>query len=173
MRHNGHHEFKIRTAGPEDAPVLFDLVKGLAEYEKLTNAVTGNAETLARHMSGERPYVEALLAEEADGAAVGFAIYFTNYSTFLTRPGLYLEDIFVLPERRGRGIGRALIGAVAAEAARRGCGRMEWSVLDWNEPAINFYRALGASVLPDWRICRLDGAALAELGMKKETLPLE
>lgn len=168
MTHNGHSEYQIRKAGAADAETLFELVKGLAEYEKLTHAVTGNAATLARHMEGERPYVEALLAEDEGGAAVGFAIFFTNYSTFLTKPGLYLEDIFVLPERRGRGIGRALIGAVAAEAARRGCGRMEWSVLDWNEPAIGFYRALGATVLPDWRICRLEAGALAELGRKGE-----
>lgn len=157
--------FTIRRAGPADAAALFELIKGLAEYEKLGHAVSGSPGELAQHLQGERPYVEALLAEAA-GKPIGLAIFFTTYSTFLTRPGLYLEDIFVLPGHRGGGVGRALLGAVARLARQRGCGRMEWTVLDWNAPAIGFYEGLGAKVLPDWRVCRLTGDELARLAEK-------
>lgn len=156
-------DYAIRRAGPADAAALFELIKGLAEYEKLSHAVTGSAAELAQHLDGERPYVEALLAESADGAPVGMALFFSTYSTFLTRPGLYLEDIFVRPEHRGGGIGRALLTEVARLAHQRGCGRLEWTVLDWNAPAIGFYEGMGAKVLPDWRVCRLSGEALAKL----------
>jgi len=155
-------DFHIRAAAPADGAALFALITALAEYEKLTHLVTGSAQALARDLSAAAPAVEALLAE-AGGRPVGFALWFATYSTFLTRPGLYLEDIFVLPEHRGRGIGKALISEVARTAARRGCGRLEWAVLDWNAPAIDFYRALGADVLPDWRICRLSGEDLKRL----------
>ena len=147
-------EFTIRPATPGDVPVLFELIKALAEYEKLSHAVTGNAETLKAHLFGEKPYAEALIAEY-ESQAVGYALFFYNYSTFLTKPGIYLEDLFVLPEYRDRGIGKALIKSVGKIAIERNCGRLEWSVLDWNEPAIAFYENLGASVLPEWRICRV------------------
>ncbi|NER32961.1 MAG: GNAT family N-acetyltransferase [Oscillatoria sp. SIO1A7] len=146
--------FIIRPATRDDVPVLFELIKALAEYEKLSHAVTGSAEVLAEHLFGERPCAEAILAE-SDGQKVGYALFFYNYSTFLTKPGIYLEDLFVLSDYRGRGIGKALITYVFQLAKERGCGRVEWSVLDWNEPAQEFYRHLGADILPDWRICRL------------------
>jgi GNAT superfamily N-acetyltransferase len=142
-------EFIIRAATPGDAPVLFELIKALADYEKLSHAVTGNVETLKAHLFGENPYAEALIAE-CEGKVVGYGLFFYNYSTFLTQPGLYLEDLFVLPDYRGRGIGKALIKSVGKIAIERNCGRLEWTVLDWNQPAIDFYQNLGASVLPDW-----------------------
>lgn len=157
-----HGGFTIRQAQPEDSTVLFDLILGLAAYEQLTHAVSGSADKLRRDLFGERPYAEALLAE-ADGRAVGLALFFPNYSTFATCPGLYLEDLFVIPEYRGRGIGRALIGRVAQLALERGFSRVDWAVLDWNESAIGFYDRLGAQVLPDWHICRLSGPGLKEM----------
>ncbi|MDY6940674.1 MAG: GNAT family N-acetyltransferase [Cyanobacteriota bacterium] len=147
-------QLTIRSAQPTDAATIFDLIRALAEYEKLSHQVTGDVERLAAHLFGERPYAEALLAQW-NGRSVGFALFFYRYSTFLTEPGIYLEDLFVLKDYRGRGIGKALIGQVARIALERGCPRLEWAVLDWNEPAIAFYRSLGASVLPDWRVCRL------------------
>jgi GNAT superfamily N-acetyltransferase len=155
-------EVKIRSAQPEDIPVLFDLILALAEYEKLTHAVTGDAATLWEHLFGSQTYAEALLAEW-DGKAVGFALYFHNYSTFLTQPGIYLEDLFVLPDYRSQGIGKRLIRQIARIAVNRNCGRLEWTVLDWNESAIGFYQHLGAAVLPDWRVCRVTGESLTEL----------
>ena len=152
----------LRSATPADVDDIFRLIRGLAEYERLTHEVTGSAERLRAHLFGPRPYAEVLLAE-VDGRAVAFALFFHNYSTFLTAPGLYLEDLFVEPAHRGRGIGRALLRRVAALAHERGCGRLEWAVLDWNAPAIGFYERQGARVLPDWRICRVTGEALAQL----------
>lgn len=152
----------IRATQAEDTPTIFNLILALAAYEKLTHAVSGDARQLERHLFGPRPYAEALLAEEA-GRAIGLALFYPTYSTFATRPGLYLEDLFVVPERRGRGIGRALIARVARLAHERGFGRLEWSVLDWNAPAIGFYQRMGAQVLPDWRICRLTGDGLRAL----------
>jgi len=160
------YELHIRPAQPSDASVIFELIQALAEYEKLSHAVTGNADALAKHLFGDRPCVEAILAEAA-GQTVGFALFFTNYSTFLTQPGIYLEDLFVLPEHRLRGIGRALLKHLAQLAVERGCGRLEWSVLDWNQPAISFYRRLGVAILEDWRICRVTGETLAQLGTKQ------
>jgi GNAT superfamily N-acetyltransferase len=160
----------IRPAQVADVPVLFRLIQALAEYEKLSHAVTGSADALKEHLFGSRPYAEAIVAEYA-GEAVGFALFFSNYSTFLTQPGIYLEDLFVLPECRGKGIGKAILSHLARLAVERGCGRLEWSVLDWNEPAIAFYRRIGAAVLPDWRICRVTGEAISQLaGMKQEKL---
>ena len=155
-------ELILRSATPADVPVLFRLIQALAEYEKLSHAVTGNADALKEHLFGSRPYAEAILGEYA-GQSVGFALFFTNYSTFLTQPGIYLEDIFVLPDYRRLGIGKAILTHLAQLAVERGCGRLEWSVLDWNEPAIAFYRRIGASVLEDWRICRVTGESLTHL----------
>lgn len=156
------HAFSIRPARSGDEEALFSLIQGLAEYEKLSHAVTGSAEKLGRDLFGERSRVDALLVE-AEGRALAFALFFHNYSTFLTQSGLYLEDIFVLPEYRRCGIGKALLSEVAKVARDRGCARLEWSVLDWNVSAIGFYRSLGASVLPDWRICRVTAGELEAL----------
>lgn len=154
---------QIRPAQPGDVEVLFQMVQALAEYEHLAHQVTGSAAALAEHLFGPRPYAEAILAEW-EGKPAGFSLFLHNYSTFLTKPGLYIEDIFVLPEHRRRGIGRALLTYLAHLAVRRGCGRLEWTVLDWNAPAISFYQQMGADVLPDWRICRVTGDALQRLG---------
>jgi len=152
----------LRPVEPADVPALFRLIQALAEYEKLSHAVTGNADALCEHLFGSQPYAEAILAEYA-GQAVGFALFFPNYSTFLTLPGIYLEDLFVMPEYRRLGIGKAILSYLAQLAVARGCGRLEWSVLDWNEPAIAFYRCMGASVLNEWRICRVTGESLTQL----------
>jgi GNAT superfamily N-acetyltransferase len=143
--------------------VLLELIRALAEYEKLTHLVVGTAAQLQRELFGERPVIEAVIGWE-HARPVGFALYFHNFSTFLARRGLYLEDLFVIPEMRGRGYGKSLMRHVARTAVERGCGRFEWTVLDWNRPAIDFYRSLGAELLPDWRICRVTGAALERLG---------
>ncbi|MEH2201442.1 GNAT family N-acetyltransferase [Nostoc sp.] len=156
----------LRFAEPTDYSRLFQLIQGLAEYEKLSHAVTGNALALKEHLFGSHRYIEAILAESA-GQAVGFALFFHNYSTFLTKPGIYLEDLFVLPEYRRQGIGKALITKLAQITIERDCGRLEWSVLDWNEPAKAFYRSMGASILDDWRICRVTEDALTQLGTVK------
>jgi GNAT superfamily N-acetyltransferase len=153
----------IRKTEPEDCNALFDLIKSLADYEKLSHLVSGSASALEEHLFGSPNYAEALLAEK-NGQAAGFALFFPNYSTFLTKPGLYLEDIFVLPEHRGCGVGKALLQEVARIAVRRGCGRLDWSVLDWNQPAIDFYGRMGASVMPEWRICRVADESLIRLG---------
>lgn len=154
--------FTIRPAQPEDVSTLFHLIKALADYEKLAHQVTGNTELLHSHLFGEQPCIEAIVAD-CEGQPVGFALFFTNYSTFLTKPGIYLEDLFVLPEYRGTGVGKALLVHLAKLVQARGYGRLEWSVLDWNEPAIGFYQRLGATVLPDWRICRVVGEAIEQL----------
>jgi GNAT superfamily N-acetyltransferase len=152
----------IRFGRPEDVPTIFSLIKGLADYERLSHAVVGTEELLREHLFGERPFVEVLLAE-LDGRVVGFALFFHNYSTFLTRPGIYLEDLFVLPEDRGRGHGKALLAALGRLAVERGCGRLEWSVLNWNEPSIQFYRALGAEAMDEWTVNRVTGEPLERL----------
>ncbi|MEA5514655.1 GNAT family N-acetyltransferase [Nodularia sp. UHCC 0506] len=155
----------LRFAEPGDSNVLFDLIQGLANYEKLSHAVTGNVSDLKEHLFGSPKYVEAILAEYA-GQAVGFALFFHNYSTFLTKPGIYLEDLFVLPEYRRQGIGKALLSKLAQIAIERDCGRLEWSVLDWNESAQAFYRSMGAAILDEWRICRVTEEAMQELANK-------
>jgi GNAT superfamily N-acetyltransferase len=152
--------YTLRAAQPRDLQDLVRLIAALADYEKLTHLLDATPEKLAPHLFGDKQVAEAMVAELADGSVVGFALYFTNFSTFLCRPGLYLEDLFVLPQHRQLGIGRAMLQALARLAVERGCGRFEWSVLDWNEPAIRFYEKMGASVLPDWRICRMTGEAL-------------
>lgn len=154
---------RIAVATKDDVAVILDMVKRLAEYEKLSHAVVATEEALRETLFGERPAAEVLLARVGE-ECVGFAVFFQTYSTFLARPGIWLEDIFVLPERRKQGYGRALLRRVAAIAVERRCGRMEWSVLDWNAPAIRFYEGLGAEVMPDWRICRLTGDSLREAG---------
>jgi len=156
-------QFKIRPATIQDVPAIFSLISALADYEKLSDQVTGDCQTLQADLFGENPCIEAIVAEIAPNQIVGFALFFTSYSTFLTRRGIYLEDLFVLSEYRGIGIGKALITNLAKIAVSRGYGRFEWSVLDWNEPAITFYTRIGAEILPDWRICRVTGAALAQL----------
>jgi len=154
--------FLIRAAQPDDAVVLFDLVRALAEYERRSEEVVGSSDALRDHLFGSTPCVEALVAV-CDGRTVGFALFFSTYSTFLTARGIHLEDIFVLPDFRGRGVGKALLGKVADLAVSRGAGRLEWTVLDWNTSAIEFYRRRGAEVLPDWRVCRVTGDALGAL----------
>ena len=153
----------IRPARAGDAPDILRLIRALAEYEKLGHEVVASEDALRATLFGPRPAAEVLLAEEA-GRPVGLALFFQNYSTFLARPGIYLEDLFVEPDFRGRGLGKALLKAVARVAVDRGCGRFEWSVLDWNQPAIDFYRALGARPMNDWTIFRVTGEALARLG---------
>ena len=152
----------IRPATAEDTPAVCRLIRGLAEYERLTHEVVLDEGRLRTHLFGPRPFAEVLLAEEA-GAVVGFALFFHNYSTFVGRPGIYLEDLFVRPAHRGAGVGRALLAHLAGLAAERGCGRLEWSVLDWNEPAIGFYRRLGARPVDGWTRYRLTGEALTRL----------
>ena len=154
---------RIEPARPRDTAVLHALIRALSEYERLTHLVVGTEAQLREELFGARPVVEAVLGWE-DERPVAFALYFHNFSTFLARRGLYLEDLFVVPEARGRGYGKALMRHVARVAVERGCGRFEWAVLYWNQPAIDFYRSLGAEVLPDWRIGRLTGNALAALG---------
>ncbi len=154
--------FNLRSAIPADVPAIFSLIQALAKYENLSDAVTGSPDQLADHLFGSRPYIEAIVADR-DGQVVGFALFLHNYSTFLTKPGIYLEDLFVLPDYRGQNIGKALLTRLAQIAVDRGCGRLEWSVLDWNEPAIGFYKRMGATVLPDWRTCRVTGEALSSM----------
>jgi GNAT superfamily N-acetyltransferase len=151
----------IRSATPADVPLILAFISDLAAYEKLLHEVVATEETLRRTLFGEPPAAQVVIAEE-DGRPAGFALYFFNYSTFLSRPGLYLEDLFVKPEFRGRGTGKALLLHLAKIANARGCGRMEWAVLDWNEPAKGFYKKLGAVPLDDWRVMRLTGPALAQ-----------
>jgi len=147
-------DLTILPAMPDDVPAILRFIRMLAEYEKLTHMVVADEQKLRETLFGPRPFAEVLIARLGEEPA-GFALFFHNYSTFLAKPGIYLEDLFVLPELRGRGVGKALLRALAEIAKQRNCGRLEWSVLDWNEPAIGFYQRLGAAVLPDWRICRL------------------
>lgn len=152
----------IRPATRSDLATIVSLIRALAEYEKLSHAVVIDEAALGEHLFGPRPYAECLLAEDA-GAVVGFALFFHNYSTFVGKPGVYLEDLFVIPEARGQGHGKALFVALAKLAAERKCGRLEWAVLDWNEPAIGFYKKLGAVPMDEWTVYRLSGDALSKL----------
>jgi GNAT superfamily N-acetyltransferase len=149
----------IRLATPTDIPAIVHLIRALAEYEKLSHQVVVDEARLREHLFGPRPYAEVLLAED-EGQVVGYALFFHTYSTFLGRPSLYLEDLFVLPEQRGRGHGKALLAQLARLAVERDCGRFEWMVLDWNTPAIQFYESLGAALAPEWKLCRMTGEAL-------------
>ncbi len=152
----------IRSANKSDVPVILNLIRALAEYEKLADEVVATEEGLAYTLFGSRPYAEVLLAEE-NGEAAGFCLFFYNYSTFLGKPGLYIEDIFVRPEYRGKGIGKALFKKVAAIAQEKNCGRIEWWVLDWNEPTIQFYKNMGAKPMDEWTVYRLTEDQFANL----------
>lgn len=151
--------FSIRPAELRDLPAIVQLIRELAEFEHLTHLLQVTSEKLRPHLFGERAVVEALVAE-SQGEVVGFAVFFTNFSTFLAQPGLYLEDLYVRPAHRGQGVGEALLSRVGRLAVEREYGRFEWSVLDWNANAIRFYEKMGATVMPDWRICRVTGDAL-------------
>ena len=155
-------DFTIRMAAPRDVPQILRLIAALAEYEKLADMLVGTEALLAEQLFGKRPAAECLIAERG-ARAVGFALFFTTFSTFLCRPGLYLEDLFVEPDERGRGIGKALLKGLAALAVERECGRFEWRVLDWNEPSIKFYESLGATVMPEWQLVRMTAPEFAAL----------
>lgn len=159
--------FTLRPAELRDVVPIVGLIRELAEFEKLTHLLQVTPEKLRPHLFGEKPVVEALVAELAEGAVpdgesrvAAFALFFTNFSTFLGQPGLYLEDLYVKPAHRGAGIGEAMLRRLAKLAVERDCGRFEWSVLDWNTDAIRLYERMGATVMPDWRICRIAGDAL-------------
>jgi len=156
----------IRPASVDDVPLILALIRGLAEYERLAHECMATEEQLRASLFGAQPGAEVVIAE-ADGEAAGFALFFHNYSTFLARRGIYLEDLFVWPRFRGRGIGRALLGHLARLAIERRCGRLEWSVLDWNESAIRFYRSLGAVAQDEWTVMRVAGDALARLAARE------
>jgi len=152
----------VRSATPADVSAIFEQIRALAEYERLLHEVIGSAIVLEQHLFGSLPYVEALIAELA-GKPVGFALYFRNYSTLTMQPGIYLEDLFVQPTVRGQGVGKALLSSLAQRVLDRQWEHLNWAVLDWNEPAIAFYRRMGASILDDWRICRVTGDSLTHL----------
>ena len=152
----------IRAATPDDVPAIFELMRQLAIYEKLEHALVSTAADLSEALFGKNPVAEGILAT-LEGRPVGYALYFRTYSTFLGKPGMYLEDLFVLPEARGKGLGKALLARLAAITVERGYGRLEWSVLNWNEPAIGFYKSLGAVPMDEWTVYRLTGAPLTAL----------
>jgi GNAT superfamily N-acetyltransferase len=152
----------LRFATAADVPQILTFINALAEYEKLAHEVVATEDSLADTLFSDRPYAEVVLAE-LDGKPVGFALFFHNYSTFLGRPGLYLEDLFVTPPARGKGVGKALLSCLARLARERRCGRLEWWVLDWNEPAIRFYKSLGATPMDEWTVFRVTGDALDKL----------
>ncbi len=155
----------IRPATRADIPLILEFIRALADYEKMSDAVEATEAQLAENLFGDSPQAEVLIAEWA-GEPAGFALYFHNFSTFRGKRGLYLEDLFVKPEFRGKGIGKALLKKLANIALERDCGRFEWAVLDWNTPAIDFYESMGARVVDEWKICRVDGDALKKLGSK-------
>lgn len=154
--------FRIRPATPNDVAVIMDLIRQLAIYEKLEDMITGSAAMMHEALFGTRPSCEGVIAEE-DGQPIGFALYFTTFSTFLCQPGLYLEDLFVIPAARGKGYGKALLKHLAGLAKARNCGRFEWRVLDWNEPSIQFYQSLGATIMPEWQLVRMTEGEIALL----------
>jgi GNAT superfamily N-acetyltransferase len=156
----------IRAATEADVPLILRFIRELAEYERLAHEVVATEEILRRTLFGARRYAEVVIAEE-EGEPAGFALFFHNFSTFLGRPGIYLEDLYVRPEMRGRGTGRALLAHLAALAVERGCGRLEWWVLDWNEAAIRFYRSLGAQPMDDWTVFRVAGDSLHRLAAER------
>jgi GNAT superfamily N-acetyltransferase len=152
----------IRQATVEDCPLILKFIKQLADYEKLLHEVVADVVTLEESLFGARPYAEVVIAEHQD-QPVGFALFFHNYSTFLGRPGLYLEDLYIQPEMRGKGFGKTLLAYLANLALERNCGRLEWWVLDWNQPAKDFYQSLGAEPMDDWTVNRVTGEALGKL----------
>ena len=157
---------EIREATPADIPIILQLIRELAEYERAPNDAVATEEGLREVLFGAEPSARVLIAREGD-EPVGFAVYFFNFSTWLGRPGLYLEDLFVRPEKRGKGYGRALLVELANIAAGRGCGRMEWAVLDWNQPAIDFYKKLGAAPMEEWTVFRLTRDGIARLAAER------
>ncbi len=159
-------DFEIRAARLADVPIILELIRDLATYERAPNEVTATEEQLVDVLFGDKSVAEVLLAFEGK-SPVGFAVFFHNFSTWLGRPGLYLEDLFVKPEARGKGYGRALLVELAKIASDRGCGRMEWAVLDWNEPAIKFYRSLGAKPMEEWTVFRLTHDGIAKLAQSE------
>lgn len=161
-------EFRIEPATEKHVPLILALIKGLAEYEQLSHEVVATETALRESLFGKRPGAEVVIGYAGKEPA-GFAVFFHNYSTFLARPGIYLEDLFVLPHWRGHGLGRRLLAHVASAAVARGCGRLEWAVLDWNEPAIRFYRKLGAAAMDEWTVYRLAGDALKRLASESDT----
>ena len=165
---NTADNFQIRPARVQDVPIILDLIRDLATYERAPDEVTATEAQLVDVLFGERPVAEVLLAFE-EKSPVGFAVYFYNFSTWLGRPGLYLEDLFVKPEKRGKGYGRALLVELAKIARDRGCGRMEWAVLNWNEPAIKFYQALDAKPMNEWTVFRLTRDEIARLADAADT----
>jgi GNAT superfamily N-acetyltransferase len=152
-------KLSLRPAEERDVGVILDFIRELADYERLSHEVVTTEALLAQHLFGERPLAESIIAEY-EGAPAGFALFFHSFSTFIGKPGLYLEDLYVTPDLRGRGIGKALLKHLAQLALERDCGRVEWAVLDWNEPAIKFYEAIGAAALTEWNTYRLAGSAL-------------
>jgi GNAT superfamily N-acetyltransferase len=163
--------FKIRPACAADVPTILQLIRDLATYERAPNEVTATEKQVTDVLFGEKPAAEVLLAFQ-NQTPIGFAVFFHNFSTWLGQPGLYLEDLFVKPEARGKGFGRALLVDLARIARDRGCGRMEWAVLDWNEPAIKFYRSLGAKPMEEWTVFRLTHDGIARLA-QSESIPKE
>jgi GNAT superfamily N-acetyltransferase len=157
---------RIVPASSDDVPIILKLIKALGDYERMSDEVVATEDGLRGWLFGERPAAEVVLAY-VDSTVVGFALFFHNFSTFLGRPGLYLEDLFVLPEWRSRGIGQRLLAHLAELAVERGCGRMEWTVLDWNEPALRFYERMGARVMKEWKLCRLTGDSLTRAATGK------
>ena len=155
-------DLRIDAATVHDVPLILRFIKDLAEYERLSHEVVATEEGLRETLFGDRPAAEVVIARAAD-QPVGFALFFSSYSTFIGRPGIYLEDLFVSPDWRGRGVGRALLVHLARLAVGRGCGRFEWAVLDWNQPAIDFYRRLGARPMDEWTVYRVTGEALTQL----------
>ncbi|MDX2217597.1 MAG: GNAT family N-acetyltransferase [Burkholderiales bacterium] len=159
--------FTIQPSTPADVPVIFDLIKQLAVYEKLEHMVTGNKAMLHDALFGTRPVCECVVAREGD-QPVGFALYFSTFSTFLTKPGLYLEDLFVVPDKRGLGYGKALLKHLAQLAQSRGCGRFEWRVLDWNEPSIKFYESIGGEIMKEWWLVRMTADRIDQFVSRKD-----
>ena len=158
----------VRPATKEDVPVILDFIKALAEYEHLSHDVIATEESLSTTLFGAHPAAEVVIGYAEDGTPAGFALYFSNYSTFLAKPGIYLEDLFVKPTFRGKGYGKALLVYLARLAEERNCGRLEWSVLDWNTPAIDFYKSLGARPMDEWTVFRVTGEQLTALAQTQE-----
>jgi GNAT superfamily N-acetyltransferase len=167
MQHPAPFPFTLRAAGPADVPIILRCIRGLAEYERLAHQCVATEDLLRESLFGATPAAEVVLALHDDVPA-GFALWFRSYSTFLARPGIYLEDLFVFPEFRGHGLGRTLLAHLARTAKARGYGRVEWAVLDWNVDAIRFYQSLGAEPMSDWTTYRVTGDALAILGQSVE-----
>ena len=161
-----NHSIDISDATEADVPAILSFIRGLAEYEKLSHQCIATEQSLQETLFGEHRYAEVLIGR-LDGVPVGFALFFHSYSTFLAKPGIYLEDLFVLPEHRGSGVGKALLVKLAQIARERNCGRLEWSVLDWNQPAIDFYHRIGATIMSDWQICRMTETEIAALANSK------